>query len=159
MISSTEDEAAIFLEEGRGHRQSTSSIDSLEYATRVTGSPGTETVNPPPASAAVQEPPDIGIEESIRIGAHLSGGGTPNEKPQHEGLGAPDSKFTVDWKVCNLITLVVGSRGHEKKDAAQEAEPNARIWQVYNEQSEIFDNDMISDANSNLDILLIFVRI
>ncbi|KAJ7500702.1 hypothetical protein B0H11DRAFT_1714075, partial [Mycena galericulata] len=33
---------------------------------------------------------------------------------------------------------------------------DARIWLVYNEESAIFDDDMIAESGDNLDILLVF---
>ncbi|KAJ7104652.1 hypothetical protein C8R44DRAFT_715657 [Mycena epipterygia] len=38
----------------------------------------------------------------------------------------------------------------------KELDPEARVWLVYNDESAIFDNDMIAEAGDNLDILLVF---
>lgn len=38
-----------------------------------------------------------------------------------------------------------------------ELDPEARVWLVYNDESAIFDNDMIIESGDNLDILLVFV--
>lgn len=87
---STEDQDAISMEEGRSHRQSTSSVHSpLECSTQVTGSPDTGTVTPSPTSATVQEPADIDEESPVRH----SGGVTLF----HRKSAAPDSKFTIHW--------------------------------------------------------------
>lgn len=56
-----------------------------------------------------------------------------------------------------------GPRGYKEKYPAdecyKEAGPDARVWQVYNHVSKILDTHMLDDYSSNLDILLIFVRI
>lgn len=41
----------------------------------------------------------------------------------------------------------------------KETEPNARVFHVYNDESQLFDNDMIIEAGDSLDILLVFVRV
>ena len=41
----------------------------------------------------------------------------------------------------------------------KETESNARVFHVYNDESQIFDNDMVIEAGDNLDILLVFVSI
>ncbi|KAJ7872529.1 hypothetical protein B0H14DRAFT_2438363, partial [Mycena olivaceomarginata] len=38
----------------------------------------------------------------------------------------------------------------------KELDNEARMWHVYNDESEIFDNDMVIESNDNLDILLVF---
>ncbi|KAJ6569243.1 hypothetical protein B0H19DRAFT_1134947 [Mycena capillaripes] len=38
----------------------------------------------------------------------------------------------------------------------KELVPDARVWLVYNDESTIFDNDMIVESGDNLDILLVF---
>ncbi|KAJ7343018.1 hypothetical protein DFH08DRAFT_703573, partial [Mycena albidolilacea] len=38
----------------------------------------------------------------------------------------------------------------------RELEPDARVWHVYNDESGIFDNDMVVESSDNLDILLVF---
>ncbi|KAJ7486932.1 hypothetical protein FB451DRAFT_957821, partial [Mycena latifolia] len=38
----------------------------------------------------------------------------------------------------------------------KELDPDARVWLVYNDESATFDNDMISESNDSLDILLVF---
>lgn len=57
---------------------------------------------------------------------------------------------------------MVDPRGYKKKYAPDEryaeAEPDARVWHVYNDECEHFDSDMINETSSSLDILLIFVR-
>lgn len=40
----------------------------------------------------------------------------------------------------------------------KETEPNARVFHVYNDESQLFDSDMIIEAGDSLDILLVFVR-
>ncbi|KAJ7863373.1 hypothetical protein B0H13DRAFT_1638213, partial [Mycena leptocephala] len=37
-----------------------------------------------------------------------------------------------------------------------ELDPEARVWLVYNDESAIFDNDMMIESGDNLDILLVF---
>jgi hypothetical protein len=39
----------------------------------------------------------------------------------------------------------------------KELDEEARVWHVYNEESEIFDNDMVLKSSDSLDILLVFV--
>jgi hypothetical protein len=36
-------------------------------------------------------------------------------------------------------------------------DPEARVWHVYNDESQIFDDDMMIESGDNLDILLVFV--
>lgn len=64
--------------------------------------------------------------------------------------------------ICHYI-CIDKSRGYKKKYPVDkryhEADYDARVWQVYNDESEIFDNNMITETNKSLDILLIFVRI
>ncbi|KAJ6592416.1 hypothetical protein B0H19DRAFT_854833, partial [Mycena capillaripes] len=38
----------------------------------------------------------------------------------------------------------------------KELDPEARVWHVYNDESAIFDNDMMVESGDNLDILLVF---
>ena len=40
----------------------------------------------------------------------------------------------------------------------KETESDARVWHVYNDECQLFDNDMFIEAGDNLDILLVFVR-
>jgi hypothetical protein len=39
-----------------------------------------------------------------------------------------------------------------------EINEHARIWNVYNDEIEVLDKDMVEEAGDILDILLIFVR-
>jgi hypothetical protein len=39
----------------------------------------------------------------------------------------------------------------------KELDPEARVWHVYNDESQIFDDDMMIESGDNLDILLVFV--
>ncbi|KAE9387168.1 hypothetical protein BT96DRAFT_960440 [Gymnopus androsaceus JB14] len=52
------------------------------------------------------------------------------------------------------------AQGYKKKFASDEryaeADSDARVWQVYNDECAVFDSDMINETNGNLDILLIF---
>lgn len=41
----------------------------------------------------------------------------------------------------------------------KETDENARVFHVYNDESQLFDNDMVIEAGDSLDILLVFVRI
>jgi hypothetical protein len=36
-------------------------------------------------------------------------------------------------------------------------DPEARVWHVYNDESQIFENDIMIESGDNLDILLVFV--
>ncbi|KAJ7811900.1 hypothetical protein B0H14DRAFT_3150565 [Mycena olivaceomarginata] len=38
----------------------------------------------------------------------------------------------------------------------KELDDEARVWHVYNDESEIFDNDMVIESSDSLDILLVF---
>ncbi|KAJ7872454.1 hypothetical protein B0H14DRAFT_3860337 [Mycena olivaceomarginata] len=38
----------------------------------------------------------------------------------------------------------------------KELDNEARVWHVYNDESEIFDNDMVIESSDSLDILLVF---
>ncbi|KAJ7888723.1 hypothetical protein B0H13DRAFT_1561398, partial [Mycena leptocephala] len=38
----------------------------------------------------------------------------------------------------------------------KELDPEARVWHVYNDESAIFDNDMMIESGDSLDILLVF---
>ncbi|KAJ7678435.1 hypothetical protein B0H14DRAFT_3683274, partial [Mycena olivaceomarginata] len=38
----------------------------------------------------------------------------------------------------------------------KELDPEARVWHVYNDESQIFDNDIMIESGDNLDILLVF---
>lgn len=40
----------------------------------------------------------------------------------------------------------------------KETEPDARVFLVYNDESQIFDNEIILESGGSLDMLLIFVR-
>ena len=39
----------------------------------------------------------------------------------------------------------------------QGAAPNARIWQVYNDEADAFDSDMIGGWKDTIDVFLVFV--
>jgi hypothetical protein len=39
----------------------------------------------------------------------------------------------------------------------KELDDEARVWHVYNDESEIFDNDMVISSSDSLDILPVFV--
>jgi hypothetical protein len=39
----------------------------------------------------------------------------------------------------------------------KELDSEARMWHVYNDESQIFDDDMMIESGDNLDILLVFV--
>jgi hypothetical protein len=42
-------------------------------------------------------------------------------------------------------------------EAFHEIGENARVWQVFNDEIEIIDKDVIEEAGNSLDILLLFV--
>ncbi|KAJ6493839.1 hypothetical protein DFH09DRAFT_1002900 [Mycena vulgaris] len=79
-------------------------------------------------SAALRDP-----LPRTRFGLNVAGQGA-------QGLGAP--------------------RDYRQKYAAdppyKELDPEARVWLIYNDESTIFDHDMIVESSDNLDILLVF---
>ncbi|KAJ7683736.1 hypothetical protein B0H14DRAFT_2422323, partial [Mycena olivaceomarginata] len=67
--------------------------------------------------------------------------------------------------VCHISSIFHSSwclapSDYKKKYAEdppyKELVPDARVWLVYNEESAMFDNDMIVESGDNLDILLVF---
>jgi hypothetical protein len=58
---------------------------------------------------------------------------------------------------------LVDSYDYEQKYKADslfhEIGTHARIWKVYNDESDIIDKEMLENAEDSLDILLIFVRL
>jgi hypothetical protein len=60
-----------------------------------------------------------------------------------------------------FIPLYLAATDYRAKYAedppCKELDEEARAWYVYNDESEIFNNDMIIESSDNLDILLVFV--
>ncbi|KAF8188755.1 hypothetical protein K438DRAFT_1593936, partial [Mycena galopus ATCC 62051] len=59
-----------------------------------------------------------------------------------------------------LILYSIAPTDYRRKYAedlpCKELDPEARVWHVYNDESAIFDNDMIAESSDNLDVLLVF---
>ncbi|KAJ7111090.1 hypothetical protein C8R44DRAFT_259990 [Mycena epipterygia] len=109
-----------------------------------------ETVVPLPPSPGEER--DVGVQAVPRtgddgIGVHRSAGSrgrrfglNANQLPGQVSHGAPrdyKQKYAEDPPYKELV-------------------PDARVWLVYNEESAMFDNDMIVESGDNLDILLVF---
>lgn len=62
-----------------------------------------------------------------------------------------------------LLYFPEQSVNYEKKNPIDKsylhtkADSDAPVWHIYNEESRIFDAAMVTEASTNLDILLLFV--
>ncbi|KAJ6566573.1 hypothetical protein B0H19DRAFT_939827, partial [Mycena capillaripes] len=61
--------------------------------------------------------------------------------------------------ISNLISFCLAPTDYRRKYAEdlpyKELDPEARVWHVYNDESAIFDNDMMFESGDSLDILLV----
>jgi hypothetical protein len=61
--------------------------------------------------------------------------------------------------------LILGSRNYDytqkypPDDLGKEAGENARVWKVYLDEAEAFDDEMLKGFRDTLDALLVFVSI
>ncbi|KAF7343239.1 hypothetical protein MVEN_01755300 [Mycena venus] len=85
----------------------------------------------------------------------------PNSGEELEGIGL---RNPLPRKLFGLNRGEPGVQGpptdYRRKYAEdppyKELDPEARVWHVYNDESAIFDNDMIIESGDSLDILLVF---
>ncbi|KAF7343240.1 hypothetical protein MVEN_01755400 [Mycena venus] len=85
----------------------------------------------------------------------------PNSGEELEGIGL---RNPLPRKLFGLNRGEPGVQGpptdYRRKYAEdppyKELDPEARVWHVYNDESAIFDNDMMIESGDSLDILLVF---
>lgn len=90
-----------------------------------------------------------------------------DHSPQHLGCRSnplrkdSNSKVKIGHWSLSLLTRVPGSDNYEQilpEDTyGEELGPNARVFKVYNEESAIYDKEMVVKSGESCDVLLVFV--
>ncbi|KAJ7343014.1 hypothetical protein DFH08DRAFT_703587, partial [Mycena albidolilacea] len=94
------------------------------------------------------------LSPGTRFGPNKSEG-----KPQtrRKSLGRSRRHTYLIHLQCLVDLAPNDSRGKYAEDPPyKELDDEARVWHVYNDESEVFDNEMIVESSDNLDILLLF---
>jgi hypothetical protein len=105
---------------------------------------------------------------AINTGAKIQ----KKDEDSHQLLGIPGYQTAYNGQYFSRsndsfysILLILGSRNYDytKKylpdELGKEASENARVWKVYLDEAEAFDDEMLRGFRDTLDALLVFVSI
>ncbi|KAF7343222.1 hypothetical protein MVEN_01753500 [Mycena venus] len=96
----------------------------------------------------------LGVQRVPNSGNGGIGGRRPGQSPRNP---LPPRRFGLSRGEPGLQGPPNDYRRKYAEDAPyKELDAEARVWLVYNDESAIFDNDMMIESGDNLDILLVF---
>jgi hypothetical protein len=127
--------------------------------------------NPYPNTAVKEDPAPSHIPVNAQQQAVNTGTNTEkkNEDP-HRLLGIPGYQTAYSGQYFprfnnyfDSLLLILGSRNYDytqkypPDELGKEASENARVWKVYLDEAEAFDDEMLRGFRDTLDALLVFV--